>query len=48
MAFGTDHQMAYVAVSGVYQDSVLRPWTDLSEKVAELNAHRRVVVERQF
>jgi hypothetical protein len=48
MAFGTDHQMAYVAASGVYQDSVLRPWTDLSEKVAELNAQRRVVVQRQF
>jgi hypothetical protein len=48
MAFGTDHQMAYVAASGVYQDSVLRPWTDLSEKVEELNAERRIVVERRF
>ena len=48
MAFGTDHQMAYVAASGVYQDSVLRPWTDLAEKVADLNANRRVVVQRQF
>ena len=48
MAFGTDHQMAYVAASGVYQESVLRPWTDLAEKIAELNAERRVVVERQF
>ena len=48
MAFGADHQMAYVTASGVYQDSVLYPWTDLAEKVAELNAHRRVVVQRQF
>ena len=48
MAFGTDHQMAYVAASGVYQDSVLHPWTDLSEKVGELNAQRRVVVEREL
>jgi hypothetical protein len=48
MAFGTDHQMAYVAAAGVYQDSVLRPWTDLATKVAELNARRRVVVEREF
>jgi len=48
MAFGTDHQMAYVAASGVYQDSVLCPWTDLAEKVAELNANRRVVIQRQF
>jgi hypothetical protein len=48
MAFGTDHQMAYVAASGVYQESVLRPWTDLAEKVEELNARRRVVVERDF
>jgi hypothetical protein len=48
MAFGTDHQMAYVAASGVYQDSVLCPWTDLSGEVAELNARRRLVVQREF
>jgi hypothetical protein len=48
MAFGTDHQAAYVAASGVYQDSVLRPWTDLAEHVEELNARRQVTVVREF
>jgi hypothetical protein len=48
MAFGTDHQAAYVAASGVYQPSVLRPWTDLAEHVPTLNAKRRVVVVREF
>ena len=48
MAFGTDHQAAYVAASGVYQESVLRPWTDLQTYVAELNAKRRVTVVREL
>lgn len=48
MAFGTDHQAAYVAASGVYQESVLRPWTDLGEYVEELNRAGRVVVVREF
>jgi hypothetical protein len=47
MAFGTDHQAAYVAASGVYQESVLRPWTELQPYVAELNAKRRVTVVRE-
>ena len=47
MAYGTDHQAAYVAACGVYQDSVLEPWTDLSEHVETLNRDRRVVIERE-
>jgi hypothetical protein len=48
MSFGADHQSAYVAASGVYQSSVLTPWTDLAEHVARLNAERRVVVVREW
>ncbi len=48
MAFGTDHQTAYVAASGVYQESVLRPWTDLQPYVDELNTQRRVTVVREL
>ena len=48
MAFGTDHQAAYVAASGVYQPSVLAPWVDLAPYVDELNARRRVTVLREL
>jgi hypothetical protein len=48
MHFGTDHQAAYVAASGVYQDSVLQPWTDLAAHVDELNTQRRVEIVREF
>jgi hypothetical protein len=48
MAFGTDHQTAYVAASGVYQEAVLGPWTDLSDRVDELNERRRIVVVREI
>jgi hypothetical protein len=48
MAFGTDHESAYVAASGVYQDSVLAPWTDLSQYVGQLNSQRRVVIPREL
>ena len=48
LAFGTDHQTAYVAATGVYQDAVLFEWTDLSEHVAELNSRRTLTVHRQF
>lgn len=48
MAFGTDHQAAYVAACGVYQPAVLRPWTDLAEYVEKLNTQRSVVVVREF
>ncbi|NQT13891.1 MAG: hypothetical protein HQ582_14145 [Planctomycetes bacterium] len=48
MAFGTDHQAAYVAASGVYQESVLAPWVDLDRYVEELNAQRRVTVVREI
>lgn len=48
MAVGTDHQAAYVAACGVYQDSVLEPWADLAEHVDRLNRDRRVVVRREL
>ncbi|MHB1036098.1 MAG: hypothetical protein ACYC35_04505 [Pirellulales bacterium] len=48
MSFGTDFEAAYVAASGVYQDSVLQPWTNLEAFVAELNLRRRVTVVREF
>jgi len=48
MSLGTDHQAAYVAASGVYQQSALAPWTDLGEYVAELNARRCVTVIREL
>ena len=48
MGFGTDHQAAYVAASGVYQQGVLAPWIDLADHVAELNSRRRVVVVREL
>jgi hypothetical protein len=48
MAFGTDHETAYVAASGVYQESVLAPWTDLGNYVDQLNSQRRAVITREF
>lgn len=48
MALGTDHQAAYVAACGVYQDSVLEPWTDLASHVNELNARRHVAIVHEF
>ena len=48
MAIGTDHQTAYVAACGLYQDSVLEPWTDLNDHVEALNRDRRVVIRRDF
>jgi hypothetical protein len=48
MSFGVDHQAAYVAACGVYQESVLFPWTDLAAEVGELNALRCVTVVREF
>ena len=42
MAFGTDHQAAYVAACGSH-DSV-PPWTELADQVEALNRDRRVVV----
>lgn len=48
MAFGTDHQAAYVAASGVYQQGVLAPWVDLARYVDELNARRSVTVTREI
>jgi hypothetical protein len=48
MSYGTDHEAAYIAASGVYQDAVLRPWIDLAEYVDQLNRERRVTVIREF
>ena len=48
MAFGTDHQAAYVAASGVYQEGVLAPWVDLARYVDQLNARRRVTIAREI
>ena len=48
MALGTDHQMAYVAVSGIYHDHVCQPWVDLSGFVPALNRHRSVTIVRTF
>ncbi len=48
MAFGVDHQSAYVAASGVYQSGVLAPWTDLAAQVDELNRRRRVTIVRDL
>jgi len=48
MSFGSDHEAAYVAATGVYQESVLGLWIDLQPYVDELNANRRVVVVREL
>jgi hypothetical protein len=48
MAFGTDHETAYVAASGVYQESVLAPWMDLSKHLGQLNSQRRLVITREL
>jgi hypothetical protein len=48
MSFGTDHETAYVAAAGFYQDSLLVPWTDLTSHVEELNARRTVTIVREF
>jgi len=48
MSYGTDHQTAYVAACGVYQSSVLQPWTDLASYVEPLNTDRRVTIVRQW
>lgn len=48
MAFGVDHQAAYTAATGVYQESVLQSWTDLAEHVEALNRERAVAILREF
>lgn len=48
MAFGVDHQSAYTAASGVYQDSILQRWTDLTEYIVALNRDRSVTIVREF
>jgi hypothetical protein len=46
MAVGSDHETAYVAASGVYQDAVLAPWLELDEHVDELNRCRGTTIIR--
>lgn len=48
MLWGTDHESAYVAASGLYQDAALEPWTDLGPYLDELNAERRVTIVREL
>jgi len=39
---GSDHQTAYVAITGVYQESALQPWQDLAALIPQLNRDRAV------
>lgn len=48
MSFASDLQAAYVAASDVYQDSLLQPWTDLSQYIAELNQTRQTTIVREL
>lgn len=48
MSFGTDHEAAYVAATGVYQPSVLSPWQGLDAHVDALNRDRIVQIVREF
>ena len=48
MAFASDLQAAYVAAANVYQESILRPWSDLSEYVDELNERGQVSIVREL
>ncbi len=47
-SFGSDHQSAYVAASGVYQEGVLCPWTDLSAYLPILNKQRQATIVRKL
>jgi len=48
MSYGTDHQAAYVAAGGVYQEGVLAPWTDLQPYIGQLNEKRCVTIVREL
>jgi hypothetical protein len=48
MMFSVGLQSAYTAASGIYQDAVLQPWTDLSSHVDQLNRDRTVTIVREF
>lgn len=48
LAFASDLQAAYVAAANVYQESVLQPWTDLSDRIDELNQNRQIVIVREL
>jgi hypothetical protein len=48
MSYGTDFQSAYVAATGVYQDSARQLWTHLDKECQELNERRQVTIVREF
>lgn len=48
MNFGVDHESAYVAATGVYQQAALSPWHDLTPHIETLNRDRRVQIGREF
>jgi hypothetical protein len=48
LALGTDHQTAYVAITGVYQAATLEPWTDLASLLPALNHNRQVSWSREL
>ncbi len=48
MSFGTDHEAAYVAATGVYQDAALLPWTSLDQHLDALHSTGRVTILREF
>jgi hypothetical protein len=43
---GTDHTAIHVAMSGVFQEAALQPWTDLGSHLAGLAATGRLRVDR--
>jgi hypothetical protein len=45
---GSDATSIYVANSNTFQESVLEPWTDLSEHVAALNQRRHLVLPERI
>ena len=49
LGYTTDLQSSYVAATGVYQDSVLQRWVDLTAgQVERLNRERTLTVVREF
>ncbi len=48
LSYGVDHQSAYTAAAGVYQDGVLTPWVELSDYIEALNQDRKVTIVREY
>lgn len=48
LALASDLQAVYVAAANVYQESALQSWTELEDRVDELNLRRRLTVVRDF